>query len=79
MQIDVKKIQGNTVLCNLYTGNDGDRCVQIIMTTQDYQLLCKDGFFIRDGKSEDSAGLLNTTRTYHEIAYIDGRRELVRM
>lgn len=62
IQIDVKKIRENGVAeCNLYTG---DRCVKIVMSDYDYRELIRDGFFIRDGKEEDSAGVLNTTKTY---------------
>ena len=61
MQIDVKRIQNETAVCLLYTG---DRCVNIIMTESDYLALMRDGFFIRDGKSKDSADVINTTRDY---------------
>jgi len=75
MQIDVIKPLTNIVMeCNLYTG---DRCVKITMLRSDYELLVKEGFFIRDGKSKDSAGVLNTTQEYHEIRYVDGHPQLV--
>lgn len=62
LQIDVIKGAENGVYaCNLYTG---DRCVRIYMNQHDYEALIQDGFFIRDGKSFDSAGVLNTTRDY---------------
>lgn len=62
MQIDVIKLGDfDLVRCNLYTG---DRCVSIVIKRDDYNLLIGDGFFIRDGKEPDSAGVLNTTREY---------------
>lgn len=62
MQVDIKKIDEKYTFCNLYA--DG-RCVQVVMLTSDYELLLRDGFFIRSGKEADSAGVLNTTNTYH--------------
>lgn len=73
MQIDVVKVQDETVVCNLYTG---DRCVRIIMTESDYESLIRDGFFIRNGKRSDSAGVLNTTKEYDQIQYVDGHKKL---
>lgn len=62
IQIDVKEITfNNFAKCNLYTDN---RCVTIYMTESDYKELVRDGFFIRDGKTKDSANVLNTTEVY---------------
>lgn len=62
MQIDaIKFLTPYIVSCNLYTG---DQCVKITMATDDYRTLILDGFFIRSGKTEDSAGVMNTTRVY---------------
>jgi hypothetical protein len=65
VQIDVKSIQltnkGAVAVCNLYAN---DRCVKIYMSEYDYKELIEDGFFIRDGKSVDSANVLNTTDVY---------------
>jgi hypothetical protein len=61
MQIDIKRVEDGTAVCLLYTG---DRCVKIIMTEADYKALMRDGFFIRDGKSKDSADVINTSREY---------------
>jgi len=62
VQIDVVGITPHDVVkCNLYTG---ERCVNIYMDISDYQKLITDGFFIRDGKSTDSANVINTTHTY---------------
>jgi hypothetical protein len=61
IQIDMKRIEGNAAICNLYTGN---RCVKIAMSVSDYESLVRDGFFIRDGKEADSAGVLNTTHDF---------------
>lgn len=62
LQIDVVKVENNTAVCNLYTG---DRCVRIIMIESDYGSLKRDGFFIRDGKTKDFAEVINTSREYH--------------
>jgi hypothetical protein len=61
IQIDVVKIDANTVACNMYTGN---RCIKIFMLLHDYNELVRDGFFIRDGKEADSAGVRNTTDVF---------------
>jgi len=67
VQIDAKKKyinydeQMEYMECNLYTGH---RCVKIIIPLDEYNLLVRDGFFIRDGKTLDSANVLNTTHTY---------------
>lgn len=61
IQIDVKDVVDQHVTCNMYTG---ERCVRIFMTQYDYDALVRDGFFIRDGKDKDSAGVLNTTIVY---------------
>jgi hypothetical protein len=61
IQIDVKRIEGPFVICGMYTGV---LYVEISMKTSDYQDLIRKGFFIRDGKTTDSAGILNTTETY---------------
>jgi hypothetical protein len=58
VQIDVKKVENGFVKCNLQTGS---RDVQMFISESDYQDLIRDGFFLRDGKSVDSAGILNTT------------------
>ena len=74
LQIDViKELTRVVVECNLYTG---DRCIRITMLKTDYEQLIRDGFFIRDGKSIDSAGVMNTSREYRPIRYVDGRPEL---
>lgn len=73
MQIDVVKIYVDQVVCNLYTG---DRCVRIVMTRPDYDALVRDGFFIRKGKTADSAGVWNTTKEYHQVEWVDGHRQL---
>jgi hypothetical protein len=61
IQIDIKRIEGNAAIGNLYTGA---RCVKIAMAVGDYESLMRDGFFTRDGKSEDSAGVINTTKVF---------------
>lgn len=62
IQIDVKRQEGPYVLCGMYTGV---LYVEISMKTSDYHELIRKGFFIRDGKTVDSAGVLNTTETYN--------------
>jgi len=74
MQIDLLRIENNTAVCNLYTG---DRCVKIIMTKDDAELLRQDGFFIRNIHQVDSAGVINTTAEYHKVTYANGHRELI--
>lgn len=63
IQIDVVEEIENSQLvkCKLYI--DGI-ATPIFMFKSDYQHLIHDGFFLRDGKSCDSAGVLNTTNLY---------------
>jgi hypothetical protein len=61
VQLDAISIEGNTVICNLYTGV---YCAKISMSKSDYEYLIHKGFFIRDGKEADSADVLNTTDVY---------------
>lgn len=65
MQIDViEEVKGTQYLqCKLYI--DGNASV-ILMNKIDYERLKEEGIFIRDGKSRDSAGVLNTTNTFIE-------------
>ncbi|GAA4851103.1 hypothetical protein [Algivirga pacifica] len=60
VQIDVVRQQGEYVVCNLYTR---ESCRKIYMHEEDYQALIGEGFFLRSGKTRDSAGVLNTTHT----------------
>ena len=69
LQIDVIEEKSEMYRCNLYTGT---RCVRIYMHQQDYEALVNDGFFIRNGKNADSAGVLNTTKTYDERKLVAG-------
>jgi hypothetical protein len=62
VQIDVMRIEGNHVICNMYTGV---LCVKVAIGKNDYDELIRKKFFIRDGKSTDSAGVLNTTECYY--------------
>lgn len=43
-----------------------ENIVIIMMNEFDYERLKEEGIFIRDGKSRDSAGVLNTTNTFIE-------------
>jgi hypothetical protein len=65
IQIDViGKIEGTEFMkCKLYTN---ENIVIIMMNEFDYERLKEEGIFIRDGKSRDSAGVLNTTNTFIE-------------
>lgn len=65
MQIDViEEVKGTQYLqCKLYI--DGNASV-ILMNKIDYERLKEEGIFIRDGKSRDSAGVINTTNTFIE-------------
>ena len=62
IQIDVIGPIEETELmkCKLYV--DGRVCV-IGMSRYDYEELMREKVFIRDGKSVDSAGVINTTNT----------------
>lgn len=66
LQIDVKGLHEDDeriVEFNLIV--DGRTCL-CYTSRSNYQALIYDGFFIRDGKEKDSAGVLNTTRMYDE-------------
>lgn len=65
MQIDIIGLVEETsfMQCKLYI--DGNASV-ILMNKSDYERLLIDGIFVRDGKSRDSAGVLNTTNTFIE-------------
>lgn len=68
IQIDViGKIEGTQFMkCKLYTNEKNENIVIIMMNEFDYERLKEEGIFIRDGKSRDSAGVLNTTNTFIE-------------
>lgn len=57
IQIDViGKVEGTQFMkCKLYTN---ENIVIIMMNEFDYERLKKEGIFIRDGKSRDSAGVV---------------------
>lgn len=61
VQVDVKSSTDEWTICNMYTGV---LCVEIALRTSEYKELIRKGFFIRDGKEKDSAGILNTTEVY---------------
>lgn len=65
IQIDVIEVVEETqfMQCKLYV--DGNASV-ILMNKLDYERLLSDGFFVRDGKHRDSAGVLNTTNSFIE-------------
>ena len=66
IQIDVIKRVPNAAHlfeCNLYANGI---VVKIFMHEIRYAALIESGFFIRDGKSIDSANILNTTNVYRK-------------
>lgn len=65
MQIDVVgSVDGTELMkCKLYI--DGRVCV-FGLSRFDYEELVREKVFIRDGKSVDSAGVINTTNTFVE-------------
>ena len=66
IQIDVIGPIEETELmkCKLYV--DGRVCVIGMLSRYDYEELMREKVFIRDGKSVDSAGVINTTNTFVE-------------
>lgn len=65
LQVDVKEELKDCALvrCNLYV--DG-RAYQMFLPQEEYELLIEEKFFIRDGKTKDSANVLNTTNEFEE-------------
>ena len=49
------------MLYKLYVDGAATR---ILMHETDYDRLVREGFFVRDGRTKDSAGVLNTSRVY---------------
>jgi len=64
LQIDVKKEVSDGIMeCVLCF--DGYSTYMYI-SRSDYETLKKENFFIRDGKSLDSANVMNTTNVFYE-------------
>lgn len=65
IQIDVKSevVDFDLMECKLYFN---DKSHRIYMSRASYRELISEGFFVRDGNSEDSAGAINTTSLYIE-------------
>jgi len=63
LQIDAMQILDNMVRCRINLDN---RDVRMFISKDDYEALIEDGFFIRDGKSADSSGCINTTNVYQK-------------
>lgn len=65
LQIDViGPVEGiDMVKCKLYANG---RVCMFWTTQSNYEALMFDKIFIRDGKSVDSAGVINTTNTFIE-------------
>ncbi|MEP7375552.1 MAG: hypothetical protein ABI675_19565 [Chitinophagaceae bacterium] len=74
IQIDITKVHGdgNLVEGGMYTGGSW---VRIAMSKNDYETLVREGFFIRDGKSKDSAGVINTTNTFYPEKKINDAKQ----
>ena len=66
VQIDVMEInqEKQVARCYLYTP---EGTITMYIKQEDYEHLTRNGFFIRDGKQVDSAGVLNTTLAYYSI------------
>jgi hypothetical protein len=63
VQIDViEELENGVMKCNMYTPVG---CYKIAMSKSDYEDMRYNGFFIREGNEKDSAGVINTTHTYH--------------
>lgn len=65
LQIDaIGQVEGTRLMkCKLCI--DGYACT-IFMELQNYKALVREKVFIRDGKSKDSAGAINTTKVFIE-------------
>jgi len=65
LQIDVNGVDEtyNMVECKLIVGG---RTGIFYMSKSNYEAFKYDGFFIRDGKEKDSAGVINTTHVFEE-------------
>lgn len=69
LQIDVlgeMEQDKNLIVCRLTV--DGRDC-RFVMFRHDYEGLISDKVFVRDGKTQDSAGVWNTTNTFIEKVY----------
>ncbi|RQO65094.1 hypothetical protein DBR40_24800 [Pedobacter sp. KBW01] len=67
LQIDVKgtaENNDNIIECCLIF--DGRSCI-FYLSKANYEALMYDGLFIRDGKSRDSANIINTTNLFEEL------------
>lgn len=66
LQIDVKDciLEGGSIV-KMVLSVDGRDCA-FYMSKPNYEALVSDGFFIRDGKTKDSANCINTTKVYIE-------------
>jgi hypothetical protein len=64
VQIDVKETDNKNVMkINIYMNGT---CYPSYMDKSMYELMLEDGCFIRDGKTTDSAGVINTTVVFYE-------------
>lgn len=63
LQIDVKSKVDDLCMVECHLWFNG-RMYKTYMSTSSYESLIAEGLFVRDGKSEDSAGMINTTDLY---------------
>lgn len=69
LQIDVlgEVVQDkNIIICRLTIDGRDCRC---LISRRDYEALINDNVFVRDGKSQDSANVWNTTRMFYESTF----------
>jgi hypothetical protein len=64
IQLDVKDIPGTEEIKKLIIYVDGNDYVVYLFVDQ-YETMLRDGVFIRDGKTLDSANVRNTTGTFY--------------
>ncbi len=63
---DVEKLKNDIIRCDIHI--DG-RCCEFWTSKRTYEALQYDGIFIRDGKTIDSSGAINTSITFTEKYY----------
>lgn len=69
LQIDVLgevEQDNNLIICRLTID---ERDCRFIISKHDYEGLMADDVFVRDGKTQDSANVWNTTRMFYESKF----------
>jgi hypothetical protein len=64
IQLDIKDIPGTEEFKKLNIYVDGS-LYAAILPVNEYETMLRDGVFIRDGKTTDSANVINTTETFY--------------